>query len=276
MRRSSSRSTASAWSGPGSSSTSTPTRPPPPARDRILPDIPIGDHIDLTGLANGFHTLAVLAALRGQQSPADDASTLRVHTPSGGLHVWYRATDNRPWRSSAGSSPGRALAWQVDIRAHGSYIIAPAPPPSRAPTRPSTTSANRPLSRCGWRRNSTAPDTCRPPISPRPARCRPAPSKPSSPPAAAAGSAPWPPSSLPSRPAAKSPRAPASPTPSTAPPTPSAASSRPTGSTARSPNRLCGRPRPPPVRDRSCASSRSSAVVSPQASTSPHGTGRRP
>ncbi|WP_413254232.1 bifunctional DNA primase/polymerase [Streptomyces canus] len=97
----------------------------PPARDRILPDIPIGDHIDLTGLANGFHTLAVLAALRGQQSPADDASTLRVHTPSGGLHVWYRATDNRPWKSSAGSSPGRALAWQVDIRAHGSYIIAP-------------------------------------------------------------------------------------------------------------------------------------------------------
>ncbi|WP_433920665.1 bifunctional DNA primase/polymerase [Streptomyces canus] len=81
----------------------------PPARDRILPDIPIGDQIDLTGLANGFHTLAVLAALRGQQSPADDASTLRVHTPSGGLHVWYRATDNRPWKSSAGSSPGRAL-----------------------------------------------------------------------------------------------------------------------------------------------------------------------
>ncbi|WSD92687.1 bifunctional DNA primase/polymerase (plasmid) [Streptomyces canus] len=97
----------------------------PPARDRILPGIPIGDHIDLTGLANGFHTLAVLAALRGQQSPADDTSTLRVHTPSGGLHVWYRATDNRPWKSSAGSSPGRALAWQVDIRAHGSYIIAP-------------------------------------------------------------------------------------------------------------------------------------------------------
>ncbi|MGK3945163.1 bifunctional DNA primase/polymerase [Streptomyces caeruleatus] len=97
----------------------------PPARDRILPGIPIGDHIDLTGLANGFHTLAVLAALRGQQSPAEDASTLRVRTPSGGLHVWYRATDNRPWKSSAGSSPGRGLAWQVDIRAHGSYIIAP-------------------------------------------------------------------------------------------------------------------------------------------------------
>ncbi|MFJ9473060.1 bifunctional DNA primase/polymerase [Streptomyces caniferus] len=97
----------------------------PPARDRILPGIPIGSQVDLTGLANGFHTLAVLAALRGQQSPADDSTTLRVSTPSGGLHVWYRATGNRRWKSSAGSSPGRALAWQVDVRAHGSYIIAP-------------------------------------------------------------------------------------------------------------------------------------------------------
>ncbi|WP_413253442.1 bifunctional DNA primase/polymerase [Streptomyces pseudovenezuelae] len=39
--------------------------------------------------------------------------------------MWYRSTGNRRWKSSAGSSSGRALAWQVDIRAHGSYIIAP-------------------------------------------------------------------------------------------------------------------------------------------------------
>ncbi|MET9760084.1 bifunctional DNA primase/polymerase [Streptomyces sp. NPDC006372] len=97
----------------------------PPARDRILPGIPVGDHVDLTGLATGFHTLAVLAALRGQNSPAEDTNTLRVRTPSGGLHVWYRATSNRQWLSSVGSTPGRALAWQVDIRAHGSYIVAP-------------------------------------------------------------------------------------------------------------------------------------------------------
>jgi hypothetical protein len=96
----------------------------PPARDRILPGIHIPDHVDLTGLANGFHTLAVLAALRGQPNPADDEATLRVLTPSGGLHVWYRR-DSRRWQSSVGSSSGRALAWQVDIRAHGSYIIAP-------------------------------------------------------------------------------------------------------------------------------------------------------
>ncbi|MER6434079.1 bifunctional DNA primase/polymerase [Streptomyces sp900105245] len=97
----------------------------PPTRDRILPGIPIADHVDLTGLANGFHTFAVLAALRGQPSPANDETTLRVRTPSGGMHVWYRVTDNRRWQSSVGSSSGRALAWQVDIRANGSYIIAP-------------------------------------------------------------------------------------------------------------------------------------------------------
>ncbi|MFJ2952898.1 bifunctional DNA primase/polymerase [Streptomyces sp. NPDC087226] len=96
-----------------------------PARDRILPGIPIGEQVDLTGLATGFHTLAVLAALRGQRSPAEDTTTLRVRTPSGGLHVWYRATGSRQWLSSVGSTPGRALAWQVDIRAHGSYIVAP-------------------------------------------------------------------------------------------------------------------------------------------------------
>ncbi|MFJ6073975.1 bifunctional DNA primase/polymerase [Streptomyces sp. NPDC093065] len=97
----------------------------PPARDRILPGIPISDDVDLTGLANGFHTIAVLAALRGRQSPAEDATTLRVRTPSGGLHVWYRAADHRRWQSSVGTGTGRALAWQVDIRAHGSYIVAP-------------------------------------------------------------------------------------------------------------------------------------------------------
>ncbi len=98
---------------------------PPPARDRVLPGIPIPDGVDLTGLANGFHAIAVLAALRGRQSPADDTGTLRVRTPSGGLHVWYRAADHRRWQSSVGTSTGRALAWQVDIRAHGSYIVAP-------------------------------------------------------------------------------------------------------------------------------------------------------
>ncbi|MCY0951527.1 bifunctional DNA primase/polymerase [Streptomyces sp. H27-S2] len=97
---------------------------PTPQRDRLLPGIPVGDGVDLRGLRTGFHSLAVLAALRGESSPADDESTLRVRTPSGGMHVWYRATDGRRWQSSTGAGK-RALAWQVDVRAHGGYIIAP-------------------------------------------------------------------------------------------------------------------------------------------------------
>ncbi|GAA1375004.1 bifunctional DNA primase/polymerase [Streptomyces beijiangensis] len=98
---------------------------PLPERARLLPGIPIAEGIDLTGLANGFHTLGVLAALRGAGSPAADTGTLRVRTPSGGMHVWYRAHPGHRWQSSTGSGSGRALAWQVDIRAHGGYIVAP-------------------------------------------------------------------------------------------------------------------------------------------------------
>ncbi|MFI8817757.1 MULTISPECIES: bifunctional DNA primase/polymerase [unclassified Streptomyces] len=98
-----------------------------PDRGRLLPGIAIHESVNLDGLASGFDTLALLAALRRQPSPAEDESTLRVRTPSGGLHVWYRNPAPAPrYRSSAGSSPKVALAWQVDVRAHGGYIIAPA------------------------------------------------------------------------------------------------------------------------------------------------------
>lgn len=95
-----------------------------PQRDRLLPGIEISSSVDLTGLADGFHTVGVLAALRGAVSPADDDTTLRVRTPSGGLHVWYRAHRGHRWQCSTGSGT-RALAWQVDVRAHGGYIVAP-------------------------------------------------------------------------------------------------------------------------------------------------------
>ncbi|MGI5353541.1 bifunctional DNA primase/polymerase [Streptomyces sp. CA-250714] len=98
---------------------------PLPARDRLWPGIPLHDHVDLTGLENGFHTLAVLAALRSAPDPAQDETTLRVRTPSGGLHVWYRTDPAHTFHCSSGSSTGRALCWQVDVRAHGGYIVAP-------------------------------------------------------------------------------------------------------------------------------------------------------
>ncbi|MGW1296259.1 bifunctional DNA primase/polymerase [Streptomyces sp. NPDC002533] len=97
-----------------------------PDRSRLLPGIPIPESVDLDGLASGFDTMALLAAYRQQANPAEDMTTLRVRTPSGGLHIWYRLSDSQPrFRSSAGSSPKVALAWQVDVRAEGGYIVAP-------------------------------------------------------------------------------------------------------------------------------------------------------
>ncbi|WP_326844524.1 bifunctional DNA primase/polymerase (plasmid) [Streptomyces sp. NBC_01558] len=98
---------------------------PLPERDRLLPGIPIPESVSLHGLQHGFHSLALLAAMRGQDDPVKDTNTLRVRTPSGGMHLWYLAREQDAWRCSAGSSTGRALAWQVDVRAHGGYIIAP-------------------------------------------------------------------------------------------------------------------------------------------------------
>ncbi|MFJ5548696.1 bifunctional DNA primase/polymerase [Streptomyces sp. NPDC093225] len=97
-----------------------------PPRDRLLPGIPIDERVDLTGLSSGYDTLALLAAYRGRPDPTNDATTLRVRTPSGGLHIWYRTSPGTPaFRSSSGTSTRVALAWQVDVRATGGYIIAP-------------------------------------------------------------------------------------------------------------------------------------------------------
>ncbi len=97
-----------------------------PDRNRLLPGIPIPEQVDLTGLTSGFDTLALLAAFRQQPNPAENEQTLRVRTPSGGLHIWYAIPhDGVRYRSSAGSSPKVALAWQVDIRADNGYIVAP-------------------------------------------------------------------------------------------------------------------------------------------------------
>ncbi|MCX4545848.1 bifunctional DNA primase/polymerase [Streptomyces sp. NBC_01565] len=99
---------------------------PVPDRQRLLPGIPIDDRVDLTGLQSGFDTLALLAAYRSRPNPCDDVSTLRVRTPSGGMHIWYRAPKDGPrLRCSSGSSSKVALAWQVDVRAVGGYIVAP-------------------------------------------------------------------------------------------------------------------------------------------------------
>uniref|UniRef100_UPI003BA9E8B3 bifunctional DNA primase/polymerase n=1 Tax=Streptomyces sp. NBC_00998 TaxID=2903712 RepID=UPI003BA9E8B3 len=97
-----------------------------PARERLLPGIPIDERVDLTGLGSGYDTLALLAAYRSRPNPCEDTSTLRVRTPSGGMHIWYRLPKGGPrLRCSSGSSSKVALAWQVDVRAVGGYIVAP-------------------------------------------------------------------------------------------------------------------------------------------------------
>lgn len=96
-----------------------------PPRDRLLPGIPVHPSIDLTGLENGFHALALLAAYRGQQNPCQDETTLRVQTASGGMHVWYSLPQGLRLRSSFGAGKGVALAWQVDVRAEKGYAVAP-------------------------------------------------------------------------------------------------------------------------------------------------------
>ncbi|MFF5408497.1 bifunctional DNA primase/polymerase [Streptomyces misionensis] len=97
-----------------------------PDRGLLLPGIHIPAEVRLDGLASGFDTLALLAAYRGQPSPTHDEQTLRVRTPSGGLHVWYRNPDpSVRYRCSTGSARRTALAWQVDVRAEGGYIVAP-------------------------------------------------------------------------------------------------------------------------------------------------------
>ncbi|MEU9803517.1 bifunctional DNA primase/polymerase [Streptomyces sp. NPDC051000] len=97
-----------------------------PDRRSLLPGIPIDERVDLTGLGSGYDTLALLAAYRSAPNPCEDPSTLRVRTPSGGMHIWYRAPQGGPrFRCSSGSSAKVALAWQVDVRAVGGYIVAP-------------------------------------------------------------------------------------------------------------------------------------------------------
>jgi hypothetical protein len=97
----------------------------PPDRSRLLPGIAIHPEVDLEGLTSGFDSLALLAAYRRQPNPAEDAGTVRVRTPSGGLHIWYALGTGSPdFRSSTGSGHV-ALAWQVDIRADNGYVVAP-------------------------------------------------------------------------------------------------------------------------------------------------------
>lgn len=72
---------------------------------------------DLPGVQDGQDVLAVLADRHGQPMPAD---TFTVATPTGGLHLYYRAPEGVELRNTAST-----IGWKVDTRAHGGYVVAP-------------------------------------------------------------------------------------------------------------------------------------------------------
>jgi hypothetical protein len=74
------------------------------------------DDWDMPGVRDGQDVLAVLADRHGHPVPGD---TFTVATPSGGLHLYYRAPNSERLRNTQGS-----LGWKVDTRAHGGYVVA--------------------------------------------------------------------------------------------------------------------------------------------------------
>lgn len=82
-------------------------------------DVPAGLATD--GVRGGEDMLALLAADAGEELPGD---TLTVTTPSGGLHLYYRAPAGVELRNTGGEQ-GRGLGWKIDTRAHGGYMVAP-------------------------------------------------------------------------------------------------------------------------------------------------------
>ena len=68
-------------------------------------------------VATGLEALDALAQAEGQRWP----DTLTIATPSGGRHLYFRAPAGLEVRSDATGLVGH----QIDIRAHGGYVVAP-------------------------------------------------------------------------------------------------------------------------------------------------------
>jgi len=109
--------------------------PPPNLATGLLPGIdltaepiPSGAWADPARFRDGRDSLALLARLRGGTHPwptGPEHQPVTAATPSGGVHLWYRAP--APNLRQALSDPaGRyGLAWQIDLKAGWSYGIAP-------------------------------------------------------------------------------------------------------------------------------------------------------
>ena len=99
-----------------------------PGIDLATEAIPREAWADPARFRDGRDSLALLARLRGGPHPwstGAEHQPVTAATPSGGVHLWYRAPV--PNLRQALSDPhGRyGLAWQVDLKAGWSYGIAP-------------------------------------------------------------------------------------------------------------------------------------------------------
>jgi hypothetical protein len=76
---------------------------------------------EFPGATSGMDVLEMLAERAGQPAPWD---TYSVGSPSGGLHLYFRAPAGSKFRNTAGEGGTTGLGWCIDTRGHGGYIIA--------------------------------------------------------------------------------------------------------------------------------------------------------
>ena len=111
------------------------TQLPPRLATGLLPGIdlaaeliPANEWNSQERFRDGRDTLNLLARLRGGPRPwpaGPEHQPVTATTPSGGVHLWYRAPADG-LRQALSDPQGRyGLAWQVDIKAGWSYGIAP-------------------------------------------------------------------------------------------------------------------------------------------------------
>lgn len=71
--------------------------------------------------ASGMDVLEVLAQRVSKRAPWD---TYTVSTPTGGLHLYFRAPAGSNLRNTAGEGGATGLGWKIDTRAHGGFVVA--------------------------------------------------------------------------------------------------------------------------------------------------------
>jgi hypothetical protein len=99
-----------------------------PGIDLAAEPIPRGTWDNPAQFADGRDTLTLLARLRGgpRPWPADsEHQPVSAASPSGGVHLWYRAPAAGLRQALADPQGRYGLAWQVDLKAGWSYGIAP-------------------------------------------------------------------------------------------------------------------------------------------------------